>query len=64
MTVSAPTSTTRTVNLRNGLTITINEYRAASDGTGALVLHGGAGPRSVAGFAAALSEHAYVIVGR
>jgi pimeloyl-ACP methyl ester carboxylesterase len=64
MTVSTPASTTRTVNLRNGLSITVQEYgdAAAGDGTGVMVLHGGAGPRSVAGFAAALSEHAYVIV--
>ncbi|MDX6347617.1 MAG: hypothetical protein QOF84_2407 [Streptomyces sp.] len=64
MTVSTPAGTTRTVNLRNGLTITVQEYgdAAAGDGTGVLVLHGGAGPRSVAGFAAALSQHAYVVV--
>jgi pimeloyl-ACP methyl ester carboxylesterase len=62
MTVPTPTSTIRTINLRDGLSITVDEYGTASDGTGALVLHGGAGPRSVAGFAAALSQHAYVIV--
>lgn len=62
MTVSTPTAATRTIELRNGLTITVDEYGAPGDGTGALVLHGGAGPRSVAGFAAALSEHAYVVV--
>ena len=56
------TPTTRTIELSTGLTIRVDEYGAASDGTGAVVLHGGAGPRSVAGFAAALSEHAYVIV--
>jgi pimeloyl-ACP methyl ester carboxylesterase len=62
MTVSTPTGTTRTVDLRGGLSITVTEYGEATDGTGALVLHGGAGPRSVAGFAAALSQHAYVVV--
>jgi pimeloyl-ACP methyl ester carboxylesterase len=62
MTASAPTATTRTINLRDGLTITVNEYGDPAAGTGALVLHGGAGSRSVAGFAAAMSEHAYVIV--
>jgi pimeloyl-ACP methyl ester carboxylesterase len=62
MTISAPTPTTRTVNLRNGLTVTINEYGKSEDGSGALVLHGGAGPRSVAGFAAALAQQTYVIV--
>jgi pimeloyl-ACP methyl ester carboxylesterase len=61
---STPTSTTRTFDLRDGLTITVEEHgdATASGGTGALVLHGGAGPRSVAGFAAALSQHTYVIV--
>jgi pimeloyl-ACP methyl ester carboxylesterase len=64
VTVSAPTSTTRTLTLRNGLAVTITEHgdAAAGNGTGVLVLHGGAGPRSVAGLAAALSEHAYVVV--
>jgi pimeloyl-ACP methyl ester carboxylesterase len=56
------TASTRTINLRNGLTVTIDEFGTATDGTGALVLHGGAGPRSVAGFAAAMSQHAYVVV--
>jgi pimeloyl-ACP methyl ester carboxylesterase len=62
VTVSTPTSTTRTIDLRDGLTITVDEYGDATAGTAALVLHGGAGPRSVAGFAAALSQHARVIV--
>jgi pimeloyl-ACP methyl ester carboxylesterase len=63
VTVSTATgSTTRTVTLRNGLTITVTAYGTPIDGTGALVLHGGAGPRSVAGFAAALAHHAYVVV--
>ena len=62
MTVSAPASTTRTIDLRTGLTVTITEYGTSQDGTGALVLHGGAGPRSVAGFAAALGQHSYVVV--
>ncbi len=63
-TLAPTTPTTRTINLRNGLTLSIAEYgdAAAGKGTGALVLHGGAGPRSVAGFAAALSQHAYVVV--
>src|ERR1700737_639232 len=62
MTVSTPTPTTRTINLRNGLDITVDEYGKPEDGSGALVLHGGAGPRSVAGFAAALAQQTYVIV--
>ena len=48
------TPTTRLIELSNGLTIKVDEYSAPGDGTGALVLHGGAGPRSVAGLAAAL----------
>src|ERR1700683_2765215 len=56
------TPTTRTIELLNNLNIKFDEYGAAKDGTGVIVLHGGAGPRSVAGFAEALSEHAYVIV--
>ncbi|HEY4024652.1 MAG TPA: alpha/beta hydrolase [Pseudonocardiaceae bacterium] len=62
MTVSTPTGTTRTVALRAGLTITITEYGSPTDGAGALVLHGGAGPRSVAGLAAALTTYGYVAV--
>ncbi|MCW2894650.1 MAG: Pimeloyl-ACP methyl ester carboxylesterase [Actinomycetia bacterium] len=61
--MNATATTTRTVQLGNGLEITINEHgnAAASAGAGVLLLHGGAGPRSVAGLAAALSEHAYVV---
>jgi pimeloyl-ACP methyl ester carboxylesterase len=62
----APTTnsiTTRTIDLGTGLQISIDERgdSAAAGGTGVLLLHGGAGARSVAGLAAALSEHAYVI---
>ena len=54
---------TRTIELRGGLTITVDEYgEVDGGGEGALVLHGGAGPRSVAGLAAALSRHSYVVV--
>ncbi|MFJ1709861.1 alpha/beta fold hydrolase [Kitasatospora sp. NPDC088346] len=62
MTVSAPTSTTRTIDLPGGLAITVQEFGANTDGTGVLMLHGGAGPRSMAGFAAGMSQHAYVVV--
>ncbi|MEZ0089566.1 alpha/beta fold hydrolase [Streptacidiphilus sp. EB129] len=62
MTVSAPASTTRTISLRDGLTVTVQEFGENSDGTGVLMLHGGAGPRSMAGFAAGMSQHAYVVV--
>lgn len=61
--MTASTTTTRTVNLGNGLEVAIEERGASADAphTGLLLLHGGAGSRSVAGLAAALSEHAYVI---
>ena len=50
----------RTVELGNGLQVSIDERgdTARSDGRAFLILHGGAGPRSVAGLAAALAEHA------
>jgi pimeloyl-ACP methyl ester carboxylesterase len=53
----------RTIDLSNGLRVTIDERgdATAEPGTGVLLLHGGAGPQSVAGLAAALSEHAYVV---
>jgi len=53
----------RTLQLGNALQITIDERGGAAeaDGTGVLLLHGGAGARSMAGLAAALSEHAYVV---
>jgi len=61
MTVPTSTSTSRTVDLADGLSITIEEYGTNTDGTGILVLHGGAGPRTVAGLATALSEHVYTV---
>jgi pimeloyl-ACP methyl ester carboxylesterase len=53
----------RSIGLGNGLQVTIGERGDAAEasGAGVLLLHGGAGPRSVAGLAAALSEHAYVV---
>ncbi|MDI5974165.1 alpha/beta hydrolase [Streptomyces sp. SL13] len=62
-TVTAPavTSTSRTVDLAGGLTVTIAEYGDTTESSAVLVLHGGAGPRSMAGLATALSEHVYVI---
>jgi len=55
--------TARVLELGNGLQITLDEQGAGQGaaGTGVLLLHGGAGARSMAGLAAALSEHAYVI---
>jgi pimeloyl-ACP methyl ester carboxylesterase len=63
MAATQSTSTSRTVDLGTGLTVTISEHGDAAEakGTGILILHGGAGPQSVAGLAAALSEHAYVV---
>ena len=52
---------TRTIELPHGLSLTIDEYGEAAEGTAVLMLHGGAGPRSMAGFAAAMSEHVHVI---
>jgi pimeloyl-ACP methyl ester carboxylesterase len=56
-------ATRRTIDLGNGLQVTIDERGDAVEaaGSGVLLLHGGAGARSVAGLAAALSEHAYVV---
>ncbi|MGW2256027.1 alpha/beta fold hydrolase [Kitasatospora sp. NPDC001660] len=62
MTVTASAPTTRTIDLRHGLRVTVQEFGENRDGTGVLMLHGGAGPRSMAGFAAGMSQHAHVIV--
>jgi pimeloyl-ACP methyl ester carboxylesterase len=61
--MNAIATTARTIDLGTGLSITVDERgdAATSGGTGVLILHGGAGARSVAGLAAALSEHAYVV---
>ena len=58
---TTPTHTTRTLALANGLSVTIDEYGENTEGQGVLLLHGGAGPRTVAGLAAALSQHVYAI---
>lgn len=57
---ASATATTRTIDLGNGLEVTFEE-RGDASGAGVLVLHGGAGPQTVAGLAAALSGHAYVV---
>jgi pimeloyl-ACP methyl ester carboxylesterase len=61
--MNAIAAISRTIDLGNGLQVTIDERGDAAEaaGTGVLVLHGGAGARSVAGLAAALSDHAYVV---
>ena len=55
------TSSTRTVDLPGGLSLTVQECGANTDGSAVLLLHGGAGPRTVAGLATALSQHVYAI---
>lgn len=52
------TVTPRTIGLGNSLEVTFDERGDAAGGTGVLVLHGGAGPQTVTGLAAALSEAA------
>jgi pimeloyl-ACP methyl ester carboxylesterase len=61
--MNATATTARTIKLGDGLEVTIDERGdvAQSGGIGILLLHGGAGPRSVAPLAGALSEHAYVV---
>lgn len=63
MKTKAASTTTRSLDLGNGLEVLIDERGEAAEapGTGVLLLHGGAGPRSVAGLAAALSEQTYVV---
>ncbi len=63
MSVPVTTRPSRTVDFGEELTLTLREAGDAADraGNGVLLLHGGAGPRSVAGLAAALSERAHVI---
>jgi pimeloyl-ACP methyl ester carboxylesterase len=58
--MNAIATNSRTLDLGNGLQVTIDERgdTNGSSGRALLVLHGGAGPRSVAGLAAALAEHA------
>lgn len=60
---TATTRPSRTFDLAEGLTLTVDEHgdAAAAGGSAVLLLHGGAGPRSVAGFAATLAQHAYVL---
>ncbi|MEY9871673.1 pimeloyl-ACP methyl ester carboxylesterase [Streptacidiphilus sp. MAP12-33] len=61
-TISGPSTRVRTLDLPGGLAVTVQEFGENTERTGVLVLHGGAGPRSVAGFAAGLAQHAYVVV--
>ncbi|HEX3780415.1 MAG TPA: alpha/beta hydrolase [Pseudonocardiaceae bacterium] len=58
--MTTSTSTSRTIDLP-AATITLDEYGTNTDGSAVLLLHGGAGPRTVAGLGTALAPHAYVI---
>jgi pimeloyl-ACP methyl ester carboxylesterase len=61
--MNAIATAARTVQLGDGLEVTIDERgdAAGSGGAGVLLLHGGAGPWSVAPLSGALSEHVYVV---
>jgi pimeloyl-ACP methyl ester carboxylesterase len=59
---TAVTPTTRAITLTSGQEITFAEYGQNTDGTAVLMLHGGAGPRTMTGFAIGMSEQAYTIV--
>ncbi|TDD53863.1 alpha/beta hydrolase [Kribbella antibiotica] len=61
MTTTTAPPAVRTIPLASGQELTFAEYGQNTDSTAVLVLHAGAGPATVAGFAAATSEHAYVI---
>jgi len=63
MSATQTASTSRTVDLGLGLKVTIKEYGdlATAGGSAVLILHGGGGSPTVAGLAAALAEHAYVV---
>src|SRR5436305_11401796 len=58
-TVPPSPPSTRRESFANGLTVRIDER---GSGRPMLVLHGGGGPQTVAGFAAALSTRAHVLV--
>ncbi|GHD37883.1 alpha/beta hydrolase [Streptomyces mirabilis] len=61
MPTATSTPASRTIELTGGLSVTVEEYGENTEGTGVLILHGGAGPRTVAGISSALSEHVYVV---
>ncbi|MCF3134744.1 alpha/beta fold hydrolase [Streptomyces olivochromogenes] len=62
--MSTPTSTsaTCTVTIATGMSIAIQEFGDNTEGSAVLYLHGGAGPRTMAGIATALSEHVHGLV--
>ena len=59
---SSAARVSRTFDLPNGVNLAVDEYGVNDEGQGVLILHGGAGPRTVAGLAGALSEHVYAVV--
>jgi pimeloyl-ACP methyl ester carboxylesterase len=59
MTIPTATDTTRTVTIPTGMSITVQEFGGHTGGRAVLCLHGGAGPRTMTGIAAAMSEHGY-----
>lgn len=63
MTDSIPSLSSRTVGLRDGLSITVTEQgdADAAGGKGVLLLHGGGGPSTVAALATVLADRTYVI---
>jgi len=61
MSVPTATHSPRTVTIATGMSITIEEFGTNTDGSAVLALHGGAGPRTMAGISAALSQQVYVI---
>jgi pimeloyl-ACP methyl ester carboxylesterase len=63
MTTPVSSQPSRMIDLGHGLMVTITESNsaAAAEGSAVVLLHGGAGPRSLAPLAAALAAHAYVI---
>lgn len=62
--MSTPTSTSanRTVTVPTGMSITVQEFGDHTADSAVLYLHGGAGPRTMAGIATALSEHVHGLV--
>jgi pimeloyl-ACP methyl ester carboxylesterase len=61
MATTASSPTTRTITLPGGLPVTVQEFGTNTDGQAVLLLHGGAGPRTMAGLATALSQHVHVV---
>jgi pimeloyl-ACP methyl ester carboxylesterase len=60
VTAAIPAGTIRTIDLHDGLSVTVEKH-GVRDSSAVLMLHGGAGPRSMTAFSAAMSGHAYVI---